>query len=106
MNARERRHAVTLITLAVLLIVPWWVGAIWLAHTAWVWLVATFGGPGYAGLAIGTVATIAYVGWDEHTWATRRRAHAHTLGAWEPQRTHPAPAPHLRAVPRRRGDCA
>lgn len=84
-SAREWRLAAALVAA---LIVPWWAGAIWLAHTAWTWLVATFGGPGYAGLALGTIVSIAVVIWDEHHWATRRRTAAHTIGPWEPQRTN------------------
>lgn len=102
MNTRERWHA----TAMVALLAPWWVGTIWLAHTAWTWLTVTFGGPGYAGLAVGTIVSIGVVAWDEHHhWATSRRA-PHQLGGWEPNRTHTSSARHLRTVPHRYGDCA
>lgn len=102
MNARERRRCATLIALAALVVVPWWTGTIWLAHAAWTWLAGFFGGPGYAGLAVGTVATLGYVVWDEHHWAAhRRRSYPYTLGGW-----HPDGHARLRSVPPRRNDCA
>lgn len=108
------------VALLVAVVVPWWVGTVWLVYAAWVALAEFFGGGGHAALAVLTLASIVVVVVDEHRARSRmadptylhpaRPQSPWRLGGWVPQ-SHsdarrveivPASSPHG-VPPRRRG---